>query len=410
MRLKRHACVSLLLVVAALAHQERIVSAQALRDRIDAITDGLVARYGGNVLNTCPQSPVRIATLNCTGCTWDSPGASPMLPEDSCAIELSVDFYDSAAVSSIIYTALVIGTIVTFLAVPQSRSNKLRLKLEVSGDFDAEAPKPVHLRRSFGKRAKLTRLWVIYFCANFFFAFLISYIVLCEASVSAQVHEATVLTLQIGLLAYTLHEYLAPIGRELPYFRLAFYQTTTRFVGALGAFLFIVLSLLVVMSWLCARRFSNDTNLGRMFPGVYSEKQYNLCFLNATEFAHEARWSTYLQYAKGVIQVLSAVVFLLGEFTIPWAIIRFLNLIAAYGLFAAQLYIGRPVLRVTGPFNLITEALAFDFVEISVAHLFAVLGLFEHLETCLSMRRSSRDRKHHSDVEDATSTRSPLSL
>jgi hypothetical protein len=380
--MKTRYLVLLLTVAAALQHH---ASGQALRNRIDTITDGLVARFGPKLLDFCPNAPMRLAILNCTGCSWDSPGATA--PQDSCGIEESIRVYDVASLRSVVFAALVVGTLLTFLTIPTISRDKKRQPKPVGRG----AVEVLRIRARLRERAELARLWIVFFCANFFFAFFLSYIVLCETSITAQVHDATVLTVQIGLLAYTLHRYFAPIRSQMRRFRVSFYTSSPAFIGWLGAVLLILLPLLVVASWLLARRFSDSGNLIRVLPGRFSNTHYNLCYLNAVNVSKDARASTALQYLKGILQLLSAIIFLLGGFTIPWVLVRVLNLAAVYGLLVAQIYVGRPVLRVTGPVHIISEALAFDFVEISVAHLFAVFGLFEVLEHHLAAWKSRRE-------------------
>lgn len=334
--------------------------------QIDEAEAGLVTRFGPDILNACPQAPNRIGALGCKGCTWLT---GEDKPTSSCSLEDVVGYYQKAAVSSWVFGALVVAGMLTVAVIPHQES-----KRQIQ---QAPRPRDIGLRMSLKIRKELALIWFIYFCSNFFFAFLLSYFVICDAVIAAQAHDATVLTLEFGLLVFTLKRYFTPSGR-LKDACFLLHNHSSKWVRRLGVVINVILPALAFSSWLLSRRFGGDNRFFPSLPDRFDAMHYNLCYIDA--FYKDARATTAIAYLKGFVQLLSALLFLLGGFTSPWLVCRILNLLIIYALAAAQFYYGRPVMRITGPMNIISEALAFDYVELAISHTFAVLGIIEHIE------------------------------
>lgn len=358
---------------------QKNVDGNLVRDRIEAATAGLISSFGPRILNACPQAATRIGALGCVGCSWETSKTSH--PKQSCSLETIVGYYQHAAVSAWVFAALVGAGIFTIAFVPRSDHRRDRIQTTQDRDVGLRIPSKI--------RKELAMLWVIYFCSNFFFAFLLSYFVLCDVSIAAQAHDATVLTLEIGLLAFTLFKYFFP-GVKMKHGHMLLHNHNSIWMRRLGFIITLVIPGLVFISWLFARRFAEVQFLPSL-RGRYDDRHYNLCYIDS--FYDDARATTAIAYLKGFLQLISALLFLLGGFGSMWIVCRILNLIAVYTLVGAQFYFGRPVMRVTGPMNIISEALAFDFVELTVSHAFVVLGLIELVEYYLDIKRQESSQE-----------------
>lgn len=169
-----------------------------------------------------------------------------------------------------------------------------------------------------------------------------------------------------------------------------------------GIAIIAVLLSMVFASWLLARRFADSAKIFISLKGRYDDDHYNLCYLNT--FYRHAQATTAVQYLKGILQLVSALIFLLGGFSNTWLAARIVNIALVYALTIAQFYYGRPVMRITSPVNIIAEALAFDFVELSVAHLLVWLGIMELYE---ERRLKGDETKHEHDEQNDEGGPSP---
>lgn len=366
----------------------------AFRDSIDNATDGLIAKFGPSVLNTCPHAATRLGVLQCRGCSWHAVGSSSALkyPLDGCAMETIVGVQDDAVKSNFLFIALIAAGIIAIFVLPQRNSEAEELGAELSDDGlwvrsrngvlsmrpARELPRASveELRISKNERARLSVLWLLSFVGNYAFAFLLTHFVICEAGGVVQTHDATVISLQVGLWVYTMWRFHFPSGRLLASRPLL--KRCGGWTGkVLGRFIMWVLGILVLVAWVLSRRFTEGEKIWHVLQRRHDAKYYNLCFAGADGFSDVARPTTVLQYFKGILQLGSALIFLLGGFGRVWFAVRVLNLLLVYATLVAQFAFGKTVMATTGFAEILTGALANDFLEIAIAHALVVVGLCE---------------------------------
>lgn len=364
----------------------------AVRDAIDSATDGLVEAFGAQVLNTCPHAATRLGVLQCTGCSWH---AAANTTYDTCALEDIVGIQNSAVQSNYLFLALVLGGLVAVFVIPQrdpaiegeevgadlgddGRWKRMRngvLSMRVARELPSAEVEELRISRA--ERIRLGILWSVLYVGNYFFAFLLTHFVVCEAGGVVQTHDATVISLQVGLWGFTMWRFHFPSGRLLASRPLL--PRGGRAGKFFGKLIMWVLGLLVLVAWVLSRRFgeAGGSKLFDALPKRHDDVYYDLCYASADGFSKVARATTVLQYLKGMLQLGSALVFLLGGFGRLWIAFRIFNLAFVYSLLLAQFIYGQTVIATTGPAKILTGALANDFLEIAIAHACVVVGLCE---------------------------------